>query len=469
MKRDWFAKLLLIALIVVAGTLAAVTRTPDAGWVESLSKAVVIGPWIERLASLYRPPEVPPSSSDLEGGVEVVYRIDSRLGEVRPTIRIEAGSVLYEQASEDSPRLASLPSVSAELLDRRDDWYQVQHGGQRGWVRLPARGIDLPGEPPLGSEPAPPLPVPSRPPDPEVVAEALELLGAARETKTLADYTLHTDVRDRGLLVFLSAITAQLESIYQSRYGLTPLPGALEAVVLFSSQDDFRKFFAGAGRLAEVSAPGVLRGGVVATYTEDRAWNEIAATLMHELTHLLNKRALGPALPPWLDEGLADDLAQSRIEGLRVLPGTLGGSATRSVTGTVTRIDYTGAQAAILELARSAGAGGLPGLRWLLELDGDGFQEPNGRAQRYAQAAFFVRSLLDSPEPGRATAFRSFLRAVSEGGPVTAEALRSELDRSWPILDAGLTAFVERQAEAAGLPVSTASGSSSRQASEPSS
>ena len=39
--------------------------------------------------------------------------------------------------------------------------------------------------------------------------------------------------------------------------------------------------------------------------------------------HLLNRRAIGPALPPWLDEGLAEDLAQSRVEGRRVVGGTL--------------------------------------------------------------------------------------------------------------------------------------------------
>lgn len=465
MKRDPFGKVSLVALLIVAGGLVAVTRAPDAWWVERLTRAVVIGPWIERLAELYRRPESVAASSDLEGGVEVIYRIDPSQREARATILVNDGTPLYREASEGSDRLATLSRDTVELFDRRGDWYLIEHEGSKGWVFLPAERVAEDRAPPLGSDPAPPLPLPSRPPDPEVLAAALELLGEGQEKKALGAYTLYTDVRDRGLLIFLSAIAAQLESVYESRYGLTPRPGALEAVVLFASARDFSEFLVGAGQHVDPSAPGIFLSGVVATHSEGRGWSEVASTLVHEMSHLFNKRALGPALPPWLEEGLADDLAQSRIEGLRIFPGTLGGSEVR----TGGRIVYRGALAALLELERATSRDELPSLETLLALDWEDFQDSDRRSQHYGQSSFFVRSLLDSPEAGLATSFRLFLHEVSEGGPVSGEALLAKLGRSWQSLDSQLAAFVERQAEAEGLPVSTARGSSSRQAREPSS
>ncbi len=472
MRRDPLGKFFLFALVMALTGLAAVTRFPDAWLVHRLTKAVVIGPWIERLAELYRKPLDPPEETELEGGVEVIYRIDAGRGQVLPTILIEAGSTLFAEASESTARLATLPATNVELFDRRGDWYQVEYDGERGWVFLPERQRSIgtrpkPGTetPPLGSQPALPLPLPSRDPDPEVLAAATELLAASRGPGKLGPYTLYTDVENRGLLIFLSAVTAQLESMYVSRYGLEPLPGAREAVVLFASEASYLRFLEAAPEVPQVSVPGMLRAGVVATYSEGRGWSEVAGTLIHELTHLLNKRALGPALPPWLEEGLADDLAQSRIEGLRVFPGTLGGSSVR----TGARTEYKGGQAAVIELARAVSDNDLPPLRTLVTLDWETFQLTDRRFLRYGHSSFFVRSLLDSPDPGLATAFRGFLSDISEGGPVTAEALLNRLGRSWETLDSRLASFVRAQAVEAGLPVTVESGSSSRQAREPSS
>jgi len=468
MKRDPIGKLFLVALVLVAATLVTVTRAPDAWWVEKLTRAAVFGPWIERLASLYRPPDrlADEVSSDLEGGVEFIYRIDPRSSQVRPTILVAERTGLYSEASEASERLAFVAAgARVDLFDRRLDWYEVGAEGRRGWIHLPDRPADQTVAPPLGSEPAAPLPVPSRPPDPEVLAAAVALLEDPGEAKTLGPYALHTDVRDRGLVIFLSALAAQVESAYRSRYELEPLPGRKEAVVLFASKKDHVAFLAETPEIAERSAPGMLRSGVIALYAEGRAWSEVGATLIHELTHLFNKRALGPALPPWLEEGIADDLAQSRIEGLRLYPGTLGGSTVRAGS----RIEYKGGQAAVLELSRALDDGVLPDLETLLDFDWDEFQDSKSTSLRYGQSSFFVRSLLDSPEPGLAAAFRGFLRDVSKGRPATPEALRERLDRSWRELDSQFAAFVERQAEGLDRPGSRTSGSSSRQASEPSS
>ena len=117
--------------------LAAVTRFPDGRSVRRVAKAPVIGPWIERLADLYREPPAAEEVFDLEGGVDVIYRIDLERHEAVPTIQVEGGSVLFAEASEGSRQLASLPATRVELLDRRGDWYQVEYGDQKGWVLLP--------------------------------------------------------------------------------------------------------------------------------------------------------------------------------------------------------------------------------------------------------------------------------------------------------------------------------------------
>jgi hypothetical protein len=293
---------------------------------------------------------------------------------------------------------------------------------------------------------------------------ATGLLGDSKGSKKLGPYTLHTDVDDRGLLIYLSAMAAQIESLYVARYGLQPLPGAREAVVLFASEESYLRFLEGAPDTPPLSSPGLLRAGVVATFSEGRGWSEVAETLIHELTHVLNRRALGPALPPWLEEGLAADLGQSRIDGLRIIPGALGGSSAR----TGNRTEYRGGQAAVIELGKAVSGGDLQ-LQALIELDWEDFQRTAGRSLRYSHSSFFVRSLLDSPDPGGAVAFREFLRDVSVGKPASAEALLSRLGRSWESLDSRLISFVRLQAVEAELPAGFESGSSSRQANEPSS
>jgi hypothetical protein len=144
---------------------------------------------------------------------------------------------------------------------------------------------------------------------------------------------------------------------------------------------------------------------------------------VHELTHLLNRRALGPALPPWLDEGLAEDLAWSQVDPRgRLLPGSFGGS--REKKGSVVR--WKGAQAALRQLVRESEQGKLTSPSELIDLDWDEFVASPGRELRYAQAAILVRFLLDGRDPGAALGFRRFLRETAQGIPLS----RSRLERS---------------------------------------
>ncbi len=467
MRRDLFGPLFLIVLIVMAAGLAGVTRFPDAAWVQAVSRAAVFGPWIARLAELYRRPAkeslAPEDPGDEAGGPEIVYRLDLERFEARPQVWVPEGTGLFAEPGQASSRLATLrATANLNVFDRQGDWYMVRYEEEKGWVRL----ADLVESttPPLGSAPEPPLPLPARPPDPEVLASARALLGEPSEVDSLGPYRLYTDVRDRALLSNLAGLADQLEPAYSERYGLEPLPGAAEAVVLFESPESYQRFRHADPETRAVRVPGLVRRGVVATYAGDRSYGEIAATVVHELTHLLNRRALGPALPPWLDEGLADDLGQSRIEGRRLTPGRLGGSFRRSGN----RIDYGGGRAAAIELQRALSADSLPTIEELVRLDWAEFRTAEGRALRYGQSSFFVRWLLDAADPELASGFRAFLRDVSEGRALTPEALGERLDRPWSLLDRRLASFVKLQAIDEGAP-SGESGSSSRQAIDPSS
>jgi hypothetical protein len=177
---------------------------------------------------------------------------------------------------------------------------------------------------------------------------------------------------------------------------------------------------------------------VVAFYRGDRPAAEVAGTLVHELAHLLNRRGLGPALPPWLDEGIADDLAQSDFSATdALLPGTLGGTVSRQGG----QIDLRGARASLLLVQRAAENASAPQLPRLLERDWDDFVGAESE-QLYAGSLFWVRYLLAGEGGALASSFRTFLRGVAEGRPATPEELSLRLGRPWPHLELGYRAWL---------------------------
>ena len=162
------------------------------------------------------------------------------------------------------------------------------------------------------------------------------------------------------------------------------------------------------------------------------------------MTHLVNRRALGPALPPWLDEGLCGDLSHSEIgpQG-EILPALLGGSF-RSLGST--RI-WWGGRAALEEISRAVESGELLDLETLVGLDWATFV---GRqdGQTYPLSALLLRFLLESPELGER--FRLFLRDVAEGESSSGEALVSRLGVSWRTLEERFAGWVRMRAASVG-------------------
>jgi len=325
------------------------------------------------------------------------------------------------------------------VLERDGDWVRVASRVGEGWVEMPE---DRAAAYPLGSGVRPPRPLPSTRPDAEQLTAARELLGVDGPAGRLGPYPLYTDVRPASRLFDLDRVAAAVDPAYRQRYGRAPVGKPEEAILVFADESAYRVFQSREARLSGLPAGGHASAGLVAFWAGTRRHDELAATLVHELVHVLNRHALGPALPPWLDEGMADDLGGSAIGPAGELdPQRLGGAVVRR-SG---RLDYFGAIAALRNLNAAYARSEPPRLAELVDLSWDGFVRSPQRDLHYALAGFFIRYLVDGEDGALAPAFRRFLAAVADGGPATGEALRRELNRSWEVLDRGLGDFVREK------------------------
>lgn len=353
-----------------------------------------------------------------------------------PGDRLREGPSLASDVVAEATAIANVP-----VLEARGRWRRVRWHGAEGWVRERASG-----PPPLGNAVEPPRPLPGRPPLPELLAAAKAVLEEAgvsqgQPARHLGPYLLLTDVEEPALLAQLDRAAATLEESYRARYGLEPVGAPAEAVVLFRARASYEEYVRRTG--GPRSDAGHVAGGLVALYRQGRLMEDIRTTLLHELTHLLGKRALGPALPSWLDEGMADDLAHSRVgEGGRLVPGSLSETTLRSGS-----FFETHGGAASWELLRNqlATAGLIP-LAELTALDDETFRSVTPQGLAYAESSFFIRYLLAGE---LASPFRAFLREVAAGEPATPEALLAALGASWQALDEGLAEWITHRAETA--------------------
>lgn len=334
-----------------------------------------------------------------------------------------------------------------------------------------AAGAQVTPEPPFGRAVEPPLPLPALQPNPQRLAEARSILAArvpaasdlsaatadsagsdTRDVgeRTLGGYLFLSDLREPALLARAEAVVGGLETVYFERYGRRPVGAPREAIVLFSWEEDYRRFQAGDPRLAGLTgSTGLAGSGVVATFRGGRSDDELLGTLVHELGHLLNRRAIGPSLPSWLDEGIADDLGASRIDALGTL---VPGSWSRTLEARGSEIRISGGEAALRDLADVFGPdGSAPGrldLGAMLALEWEDFVAPQRAELHYAAAAAFIRMLLAAP--AESTILRGWLAEVSAGGSPAAEALRRALGQPWEELEHALARWT--RGELARLP-----------------
>ncbi len=452
MVRELLLRLPVLLLLALFGAYAWLTRHPDAPVLERAQDWPLVGPLAERFRDFYQVDarEAARRGSNGAGGSaadalearrrrpeatapEVEWVIDYERLDARPWVWVSEGTPLLAAPDPGAPVVHEVEVIAnLPLLERKGDWYRLRRGDVVGWASLP--DYDDPSTPMLGSAPEPVLPLPGRPPDPDRLAAGRALLADRERIGWLGPYRLYTDVEDARLIALCDRVVAGLETVFRERYGLRLLGEAQEVVLLFADYGAFRTYRQGSSLPHPEQSVDFAGPGFVALHADGRTADEVVSVLVHELTHLLSRRGLGPALPLWLAEGLADDLGGSRVaaDGT-LLPGTLGG---RSWTdgGSWSR---SGAMAEAGRLQRELERRTLPSLQTLVEMPPEEFYAPGSRSLHYAASAFWVRYFLDGRDPALAAGFRSFLGAVAAGDRIDGELLRSHLDRPWETLDEG--------------------------------
>ena len=327
------------------------------------------------------------------------------------------------------------------LMERRGDWRRVSRVGLQGslvegWVRHD--DLDEPSADELW-QPEPVVPLAATPPAEEVLAEARRLMGDDVREIPCGPFRLITDV-EGPLIERCPRLAGQLDGIYAERTGLEPVGEAAEAILLFESDGAFLIFRTRVSPESRRHAFAAPARGIVALASGTRMVEQVQATLVHELVHLLNRRHLGPALPSWLDEGLAEELAMSRIapDGTLV-PDSLG----RWETGTGRARLMGGGEVEIGGLRTSMRRDDLPALEELVGFDRSGFQAEARFKIHYALSAFWVRYLLSEESPTGREGFRSFLAAVAAGETLDEGLLLRHLGAGWPELETGFRRWLD--------------------------
>ncbi len=268
-----------------------------------------------------------------------------------------------------------------------------------------------------------PEPRPGVPASAELLEEAHAHLDGGGREGTCVAYPRLGDATDPLLLESCDHLAAELDDTYVERLGVTPLGEPVETILLFAERVDYESFARQQGMNASgYAAHSSPSRGYTAIWADASRPEDFAKTLVHELTHLVNRRALGGNLPRWLSEGLADTLgdtaprASSRCKGSRAPKGR--------------RNDYGSATRPAAPAASSAWSSSA-----LARFD----SAPN--SYDYEQSTLLVRYLLLDPELG--PRFRAFLTDFAGGAPYSPELLSQRLAVSWSELDGRLHAWLE--------------------------
>jgi len=459
--RGWSAILILLLLLGAAGAFSWMTLHPEAPIIERAQSWPIVGGLAQRFRAAYVAPKregredreskgefVADPGADEAGRGGYDDAIDPSLFE--PVAREPTGALPFVWVNEGArlqTRATSESEVAHEfvaperlsVLERRGDWYRVLPQARRirlvgetepvGWVYLP--DYDELSDPPFGSQPARLRPLASTPPDTDFLDAARQQL-TTEEEWTVGSYRLYSDGGDAQFYEWLDHVVSQLESEYAARYGLRPRDEPQEVIVLFETEEQYRGFESVDRRIAGLSAGGHAFKGLAATWIGDRSRETVASVVLHELVHLVNRRAIGPALPPWLDEGLAEDFATASIspDG-EVQVEVVGGTRDEIGRGTVI---LEGGWASVKLLQKALREGTAPKMETLLTADWDGFVRAEDREVHYAYTGLFLR-YLQREETHQKAAFRSFLRDVSEGESADGRVLLSALLAQDPAIE----------------------------------
>ena len=321
------------------------------------------------------------------------------------------------------------------VLGRREPWVQVTFRGRQGW-------IDTSWNPPFQRRKATRGILrhryePVRASDSRKLKQVRKILGIERPAAKLGAYTLYTDVDDEDLLAFLDRAAAVAEDAYFARYGRLPSGDPKRSAVLFAREADYREF-SQLSRGLPGNQVGHAGSGILSFFAEGRSRQALARTLVHEIGHLLNRRALAAFLPPWIEEGIASDLGAAWVEGS---PTT---EPRRGVLAWA--FDLQTPDHSLLRLASTHENGSLPSVAILMHLDREKFH--SSPAYAYAHSAAFVRFLADSEAGREGEAFRLFLKRIAAGRGAEPNLLLKLLETDFETLDRDFRAWLVAEAEA---------------------
>ncbi len=328
-------------------------------------------------------------------------------------IAIAPGSELHIEPDQATRLITVLPDARLPLVEVRDNWVKVRYGDHVGWVDLEA-----PREP--ARAPAPRLVV--------IEPEPLDI-GEGWLKDVLGPYKLFSKGSEPTLIDLLGRVAGEHARIYAERYGLALNAELTGSVMLFAGRQSFLDFQRSRGHdAAENRIDAYFHSpDTVLMYRGRGSRHKLAATLIHELTHLINwqtLRARGEtSIPPWLDEGMAEDLSMSRIDRKdRLVMEPLGPTNLRFGRHLGVRVYELGQKMAL--------GGTAPSLRQLLAMDEETFLAGDVQLH-YLMSALWIRYLLSDVDSELAGGFRAFLASVAVGGRPDSEELRSRLGRGW--------------------------------------
>jgi hypothetical protein len=232
------------------------------------------------------------------------------------TVEIPEGTRLFSKPGHGADALTVVDTdLTLPVRSRCGDWVEVTYDGLRGYF--------LPGDayiPPLDIGVTATVDVTAGSFDERLDDARSAMMNKAREVP-LGPWTAVTDAPARDLEP-LARVAAHVAEGFTERYGLSPGPPGEQAIALFTHLRDYRAFLETGGhpnasrtRIGgiDLSARSHVEGGIVASSLRDGP--KLARIhLVHELTHLLQRRVFPGPLPRWLSEGMAEDLAWCRVD-----------------------------------------------------------------------------------------------------------------------------------------------------------
>ncbi len=372
------------------------------------------------------------------------------------TVFTPAGAVIRQSASQQSSVLLRLDVEAAlPVLDRRGPWAQVRFDTVTGWLWTGAEG-DRPADtlPVVGSPRSMPEPADKPPSSGAIVASEARVeslvarLGTTRRELRAGPYTLWTDVPDRTRLDRMIMVAQGVDAAFDERYGLAAKPPGREVIVAYTDPSSYLAVANEVEELEGVFSRGHTTGGI-AVLAADGPKRHVEAIMIHEITHLVTRRALGGWLPTWIEEGLAENLAYSHVDGKGRIDVDRVGRFPRQRQAVVDqgitwiRERQVGAEAGF-EVIRQAYANGVaPTVAQLIEISFDEFVKTDTRDLHYALAAFFVRYLLDGDDGILRNGFHRFLQQIADGNVASAESLLANLGRDWASLQLGFDTYLD--------------------------